>query len=410
MSYLKTYQYFKNTYKQETSLLTIPSSEIEIRHISFSSQYWTLLPGASSYKCDEHDMTFQENPDPALHADMQSYPEVLKHADTEVGENKHFTYTLFKNRSPVRTSGVILLFHGLNERGWTKYLPWAERLVENTGKSVVLFPIAFHMNRAPASWGHSREMNLVSGIRRGHSPKLTNSTYANAAISARIELIPQRFFWSGLQTFYDIVALISDIRNGAHPFIAPDASFDLFGYSIGSFLSEILIMASPKNFFQNSRLFLFCGGPTLDRMCPNSRFILDSDATIAIYSYYTERLEMEMKLDRRIAHYFRDAHPAGIMFRAMLSYQKEKEKREELFKKLQGQLRAVALKKDTVVPPGEVLNTLQGEYRDINTKVEILDFPYPYTHIDPFPATQTLEHPVDCAFNSVFEKASEHLR
>ena len=42
-------------------------------------------------------------------------------------------------------------------------------------------------------------MNAVSGIRRAQSPVIVNSSFANAAISARIELIPQRFFWLGLQ-------------------------------------------------------------------------------------------------------------------------------------------------------------------------------------------------------------------
>ena len=293
---------------------------------------------------------FSRRFDSTLTERLHSYPEILNHADVDIHENKEFTYLLFKKVTPARAEGVILLFHGLNERNWDKYLPWAERLVEWTGKTVILFPIAFHMNRTPAEWGKARPMNVVAGVRRGHSPAIMNSTFANAAISARIESIPQRFFWSGLQTFGDIVSLISEIRNGLHLHIAPGATVDLFGYSIGSFLSEILIMANPKDYFQNSRLFLFCGGPTLDRMAPNSRFILDSDATIAIYSFFTERMETELQLDRRIAHYFSEAHPEGKVFKSMLSYQKNKEVREQLFRKLEKRLCAVALKKDDVVP------------------------------------------------------------
>ena len=145
-------------------------------------------------------------------------------------------------------------------------------------------------------------------------------------------MIPQRFFWSGLQTFYDVVQFIDEVRTGKYEFADPQAGFDFFTFSIGSFLGEILIMSNPKDYFHDSRFFIFCGGPTLDRMSPNSKFILDSDATIAIYSFYTERLESELRLDKRMAHYFNGHHIAGNYFKSMLSYQKGKEFRENRFR------------------------------------------------------------------------------
>lgn len=410
MNYREKYIALRDIYDPAAEFIQLPHNAVEIRQCPFRSQHWALLPGAPVYRCEDHDTVFHETFDAAMNRRLQPYPETLKHADINVSENRDFTYTLFKKSSAGPAAGVILLFHGLNERGWIKYLPWAESLVERTGKAVILFPIAFHMNRAPSAWGESHAMNKVSDTRRNHSPSIMNSSYANAAISARIEMIPQRFFWSGLQTFDDIVQLVSEIKGGVNPFVASNATVDFFGYSIGSFLSEILIMTNPQNYFEKVRLFLFCGGPTLDRMSPNSKFILDSDATIAIYSYFTERLDMELSLDRRIAHYFSEAHPSGEVFKAMLSYQKNKEFREGLFRKLQNRLYAVALKKDTVVPPAEVLNALKGEYRDIATRVEILDFPFPYTHVNPFPIDEKLSKSVDAEFNEVFRIAAEHLR
>ncbi len=261
------------------------------------------------------------------------------------------------------------------------------------------------MNRIPAEWGKTRPMNTVSGIRRSQSPAIMNSSFANAAISTRIEMIPQRFFWSGLQTFEDVVDLITEIMEGKHPLVAPCARFDLFAYSIGSFLSEILMMANPNDYFRESKLFIFCGGPTLDRMSPNSKFILDSDATIALYAFYTERLEAELRLDHRIAHYFSEGHSVGLAFRMLLSYQKNKETRERRFRELKSQLHPVALKKDEVIPANEVINTLKGDCRDIGIDVEVLDFPYPYTHINPFPSDAAIEKLVNESFNEVFEKA-----
>ncbi len=409
MNYREKYIVLRDAYLSNADFIRPPNTQIDIHRCAFHSRYWTILPGASDYRCEEHGATFHEKTNEILGRKLQAYPETLRHADVDLLENRDFTYTLFRKRSDNPETGVVFIFHGLNERSWSKYLPWAERIVELTGKAAILFPIAFHMNRAPSAWGESRTMNSVATARKNYSPSIMNSSFANAAISSRIELIPQRFFWSGLQTFDDIVSFISEIRKGLNPHIRADATIDLFGYSIGSFLSEILIMANPYNYFDKSRLFLFCGGPTLDRMSPNSRFILDSDATIAIYSYFTERLESELSLDHRIAHYFSDAHPAGTIFKAMLSYQKKKQLREELFRKLQLRLFAVALTKDSVVPPAEVLNALKGEYRDIGIPVKILDFPYPYAHVNPFPTEEKIASEVTAEFDKVFEFAADHL-
>ena len=59
---------------------------------------------------------------------------------------------------------------------------------------------------------------------------------------------------------------------------------------------------------------------------------------------------------------------------------------------------------------GQVLNTLQGEYRDIRNPVKILDFPFPYTHVNPFPTDEALEEKVDTSFNEVFNTAAGFLK
>ena len=45
------------------------------------------------------------------------------------------------------------------------------------------------------------------------------------------------------------------------------------------------------------------------------------------------------------------------------------------------------LEKDEVTPPAEALNTLKGGYRNINIEVQIDDYDYPYTHMNPFALT-----------------------
>ena len=76
--------------------------------------------------------------------------------DNGIEENKNFNYIIFAPKRQEKHKEALLLLHGLNERSWEKYLTWAEYLAENTGKAVILFPIAFHMNRTPASWHQPR--------------------------------------------------------------------------------------------------------------------------------------------------------------------------------------------------------------------------------------------------------------
>jgi hypothetical protein len=410
MTYSEIYNNLKQIYDPAVPHIVNPVNKISIHNLPFVSESWSLLPGAEQYKCEQHNLYFSEQIGWRKKLQYDEYPDVLKNHDLEIEENRKFTYTVFRKEMSERADDIILLFHGLNEKTWHKYLPWAEKLVENTGKTVVLFPIAFHMNRLPAEWSNPRMMSTISKIRQKHSLTIANTTFANAAISARIQAIPQRFFWSGLQTFFDVVQLLNEIHSGNHKLIKPGAGIDLFSYSIGSFLSEILLMANPDNYFSNSRLFLFCGGPTLDRMQPNSKYILDSDATIAIISFYTERLDMELKHDNRMGHFFNGEHPAGNYFKAMLNYHKEKNLREQRFRAIKDQLCAVPLRKDTVIQPCEVENTLKGENRDIPVKIDILDFPYPYDHVTPFPTLAAHEQAVTDSFNQVFELVGSFLK
>ena len=84
--------------------------------------------------------------------------------------------------------------------------------------------------------------------------------------------------------------------------------------------------------------------------------------------------------------------------------------REAVFNQMSKQILAITLAKDTVVPAYEVINTLQGVKRNIPIKVDILDFPYPYKHEDPFPALDTIADSVDEHFHRTFNRICEFLR
>lgn len=382
---------------------------LRLANVPFESRHADLLPGHATYRCAKHALSFTAPRNPNRPLSAPEYPPSLCIADAEVAENRSFSYTLLTPPGEARARGVIVLLHGLNERTWDKYLPWAVTLARRTGKAVLLFPIAFHATRAPHEWADSRTMRRVARLRQAHSPTITNSTLANAAISARLEHNPPRFFWSGLQTFDDLLDLVAAIRAGSEPRIAPDAEIDFFAYSIGAFLCEILLLADPGGSLSDARLSIFCGGPTFDRMYPNSRYILDSDATIALMAFFVERLDSEVKADERLAHYFSASHPAGRSFEMMLSSQKRRAEREQGMRRLGARLAAIALQDDDVVPPAEVLNTLQGGFRDIPIPVDVLQFPFRYSHVVPFPTAGAPSAAVDRAFEAVFERAASHV-
>jgi len=94
----------------------------------------------------------------------------------------------------------------------------------------------------------------------------------------------------------------------------------------------------------------------------------------------------------------------------MLEFHKMQEFREKRFRELHKQIFAIALKKDFVVPPSEVLNTLKGSDKKIPTKVRVMDFNYKYDHVIPFPSTKKLEKEVDKSFNRVFRYAAKQLK
>ena len=331
-------------------------------------------------------------------------------ADAQIMENRRFRYHVFHPSGKDRAQQIVLMFHGFNEKDWAKYLPWAKKISEHTGKTIVCFPIAFHMNRAPQDWSNRRKMYAVSELRRSKFPHILHSTLSNVAISTRLHSRPQRFFWSGLQTYNDVIQLIETIKAGQHPLITSNADIDFFAYSIGCLLAEILMMTNRNGYFDRSRLFMFCGGSVFNRLSPVSKFILDSEANVALYSFVIEHLENHLKKDTRLNHYLSEAHPEGVYFRSMLNYGKMMSYREDAFRRIGRRMMSVTLENDTIIPPYEVMNTLQGVRRDLPAQVETLRFPYEYKHEDPFPATETLAGEVTCQFRRVFDMAGDFLR
>lgn len=419
MNYIDSHNYLKDNVDFEKEVIDL--GDVEIRNLRFASEAYDLIPGAEEYHCKEHGMHFGKPPRSFVfntgHED-----ELIDIADTLIKENRTFYCPVFLPKNVSRETcdvsrttyhaarqRLILLFHGFNEKSWDKYLPWALRLVRDTGRPVVLFPIAFHMNRAPHYWVEKRSMFSLSAKRKKHFPNAMKSSLSNVAISIRLHSQPQRFIWSGLQTYYDVIRFTELCRAGKFSGIEAGCSFDFFSYSIGSLLAEILKLSNYKGYFSDSKLVMFCGGAAFNRLSAVSKFILDSEANVALYSFLVEHIDNHMKRDPRLKHYLSADHPEGLNLLCMLDYRNMREYREEKFRQMSDKVLAITLKADKVVPTYEVINTLHGAARDIPIPVEILDFPYPYIHEDPFPTTGVSENLVNDSFDQVFSRIAEFL-
>lgn len=404
MKYIDLFNHLKRIVNYNDDEIVI-NENLVIRNFDFKSRYRDILPGGEKNKDDyEYIPTQPEDFEPDIIQKM------LNKTDAEVPENINFRYHMIMPRNESKSKGIILMFHGFNEKTWYKYLPWAAYLVTKTGKSVVMFPIAFHMNRAPAAWSDVHEMYKVSQQRKERHPDVINSSLSNVAISTRLHNKPQRFIWSGLQSYYDVISLVEEIKSGKHAAIDSEASIDFCSYSIGTFLGEVLMMTNRNGYFSKSKYTTFCGGPVFNRLFPVSKFILDSEANVSLYSFVVEHIESHMRRDPNLNKALNEPYKEGINFRAMLNYKTLTQYREDKLREMSSQFYAITLLQDEVVPPYEVINTLQGGRRDIPIKVDVVDFPYKYRHEDPFPALPKIQDDVDKYFRLIFDKISDFLK
>jgi len=406
MQYLNSFLKLKKLHETENGFFKFEGIDSYI--YDFESESYNLLPGKDIYTCDKHNKTFIAKD--LFFSDIGKINKKINKNDIEIEENRKFTYRIFMPVSKKRVDHSIFLFHGFNEKSWNKYLPWAQYLTEMTGYAVILFPIAFHMNRTLSIWSDKRKMFKLSDEREKMFPYIVGSSLANVAISMRLHSSPQRFIWSGIQTYNDIIQLIESIKADKIPQISPSSDFNIVSYSIGCFLAEILKLTNYNNYFENSKVSFLCGGAVFNRLCPVSGYILDSEANIALYSFLIEHLNKYLKKDEHLNHYINGPHAEGKVFHSMLNYNEMREFRESLFRKYENDFLALTLKDDKVIPPHEIINTLQGAKRDIPIPVDIFDFSFPYTHINLFPVTgEKNKEIIDESFKRVFDKISRFI-
>jgi len=376
MGYTRQYNELKNIFDPGIKEIIIPGSDVKIINLEF---YSDSVPDS-----------------------------FLNKKDISIDENVSFSYPVFV---PADTASrkVILLLHGLNERSWEKYLVWAYSIAQNTGSYVILFPISFHINRSPELWKDPRAMFSYLAERRTNYGDVSMSSIANIALSNRLTEDPMRFFNSGYQTSEDIVKLMSMIRDGRHELIPGGSKVNIFAYSIGAFLAQIILMGNPENLFTESKLFMFCGGSVFSNMHGTSKLIMDRLAYDKVFTFYLEDFEKEIKGKSALVDFLCSSR-IGMAFRSMIDLGRFRKFRENRLTGLKDQIRSIALLKDAIIPADGIVKTLNYKSQSLSSSVEVTDFPYPYTHENPFPLFDSiLSHSVDSAFERLFAAAGLFL-
>jgi hypothetical protein len=411
MKYLNDYNKLKKLYNYRSEKIILEDSNICIHNFPFISEINNKFPEVQ--ECKRASFINKSIIKKIAGEKKTVCTESLKmfdYIDSTIDQNNSFIYPVYNNNTNVRSNSVIILLHGLNEKNWDKYHTWSKTLLELTDKAVLMFPISFHINRVPHSWIHPRLMDNLSRERKSMFPDINETSFVNAAISSRLQFKPETFFWSGLRTFYDLKKLLRQIKNDEHPLISKNASVDFFSYSIGAFLTEIMMMENYSGWLSDSKAFLFCGGPTMSGMYATSKYIYDSETYKSMTNFYVKNFELEMKKINRMKNYFNSYGDGAQDFKSMLTIDMLKTHREKKISELSSRIKALALVKDEVIPPVSVIETLKGERNDIPVEVEVMDFPFEYNHISPFPLSEKIQKEVDKSFHEVFTMASEFLK
>ncbi|MBC7909733.1 MAG: hypothetical protein H7Y30_04480 [Pyrinomonadaceae bacterium] len=381
-------------------------------YLKYRSHNARYLLGYDSYRCEEHDEDFGAE----LVEDQPS--------DEKIKENNLFRYPMVRECSPSGTlrrhKRLTILLHGLNERSFGKYLPWAYHIWDRTREPVALFPLTFSINRVPLeengdpTWGRQMRKSYEG---RKH---IENAHLFNATISERLNPHPERFFWGAAQSYWDIVDLVRQIRDNKHPHFDPNARVDFLGYSSGGYLALTLLLdKSHELLFGESRACLFASCVEMQDLRPSSPYVVDHNTEDALRQIFVDNFhrspdehrkhmsveEKEYVLNDRMRHWL-EHHPEGKWMRSFCGrlpeLKADREKREARLSEIAPRLLGIANVNDRVMPYGAMLNTLQGTRRNTGVTVKELDLGI---HEHPFSCPDYKDKRLDrCVIKSYINK------
>jgi hypothetical protein len=240
-----------------------------------------------------------------LKADIRSrHAHVLLEEDQREADNVAFALPLVLPRQGWPLRRVVIILHGLNEREYRKYFPWACTLA-SAGFPVALFPITFLVNRRPRRWRRDVETQRCLRARLAMPGNGVVTRY-NIVLSERLERHPERLFLDGRQSYFDLLDLVASFRRGTlavdhgdgdgpvprQPF-AEGTRVDFLGFSIGGYLTLSLLLGEgdhPDLVGSQAVIFAaaapFAHADQALNANPLSPFILDERATERVREFY----------------------------------------------------------------------------------------------------------------------------
>lgn len=262
---------------------------------------------------------------------------------------------------------VVILLHGLNERFWDSYRPWADQLSRQLDAAVILFPIAYHMQRCPDSFvDFRRYARLLEATRDqlyGRGDRRARSlSCMNYVLSSRIRELPQRSLFAGIQTITDIEQLVTMLRYGGIQGLESNATLSVFAYSIGATIAQVLFAKderreAKRRLFSESRLFCLCGGGPLLTADPVHKAILDASSFAALGTFFEALASEDPHL--RSSWWYEPLDELGQigLFAALLSLSHLEDERAALYDLLSSRMMVAGLKEDTVFPCSSLQHT-----------------------------------------------------
>lgn len=319
-----------------------------------------------------------------LKADVSSrHAQVLREEDRCEADNVSFACPLVLPRQPGPFRQVVIILHGLNESEYRKYFPWACTLA-SAGMPVLLFPLAFLVNRRPRRWRDDGETQGHLRLRQALSGNDVATRY-NVILSQRLQDHPERLFLGGQQSYFDLLDIVESIRSGVftidsreaetlvprRPF-AEATQVDFLGFSIGGYLTLGLLLAERDNdLLVNSRGIIFAAAAPWTHTDatvnanPLSPFILDRLATERLHAFYRS-VDADALLDNTQGRWCR------AIFRA------ERDVLEGPLAQIRGRLLTIGNTADTVIPAAGMAVT----FGDLDCLLSLGAHEYPFSVTD----------------------------
>lgn len=304
--------------------------------------------------------------------------------DHRVDSNLSFAFPFFLPGSQPYDE-CLVLGHGFNEAAYIKLFPWAYCLCKEMCIPVVIFPLAFHMNRRPASW-----KTMMRPAYRARMHVVGNRCFSpfNAVVSQRISEAPERFFRGALQSYWDVMDLISEIGQGElevpyggktiRPF-RRGAKIHFLGYSISGYLYLAFLLIHAQGLLDDSRCLLFSSCTLWEDMDPVSVLVIDREAYEKATDFYMGGYQKEASPE--FLEWFLETE-IGVWFRTLfLDHSSLKSLKMEV-QKLQGRLLIIADPNDPVFSAASIVNHLGEGTPILSLELGRHEFPFNIVRLD----------------------------